>query len=99
MPGAPGPSPLGTGIKAAGGWHKSSFALCIRARLPRLPVDNLVAAAAVDGVAASAPGNQERQPMQQEPDGDALVLVDPNQNEEARTSTATTIEIIRLSAE
>jgi len=45
--------------------------------------DNLDAAA-VDGAAASAPGAEERDQVQQEPDGDALVLVYPKEDDDAR---------------
>ena len=41
------------------------------------------AATPVNGVAASAPGEQESDQVQQEPDGDALVLVDPEEDEDA----------------
>jgi len=42
--------------------------------------DDLDAAAAIDPVAAPAPGAEQRDQVQQEPDGDALVLVDPKQD-------------------
>ena len=55
--------------------------LCQRSKLHRL-FDHLDAAA-VDGAAPSAPGAEERDQVQQEPDGDALVLVYPKVDEDA----------------
>jgi hypothetical protein len=45
--------------------------------------DDFDASAAVDGMAAPAPGAEERDQVQQEPDGDALVLVYPKEDEDA----------------